>query len=254
MRHFVEYDYRLDELTRPYGLIGWPTSSSVKPGSLDPRGRKGVDVASDDVDCPVEMDMLCSVMQISACTSRDLALVSSLVEGLNKREKRSRRCIVEIGVNVGDKKGNVDVFHPRWPSFTSSLVTSKHDDVAYVGIDIDDKSYMDDAAKGIFTIACDSRNREAVHAFLDSLGIETIDLLLIDGYHSLNVMLNDWMFASRLDDDGVVLIHDTMHPGPWIVSRIIDREMFDVDEPFAAYDEHGFYVVRRKTHGKDERY
>ena len=87
---------------------------------------------------------------------------------------------------------------------------------------------MADAEAGVFVLKMDSANRAKVFELMDQKGLETIDLLFIDGWHSVNQCLADWRYTERLSPKGIVVMHDTNeHPGPFVVFEAIDETIFD---------------------------
>jgi len=128
------------------------------------------------------------------------------------------KSILEIGVN--HRLSSID-------STTSTILKAKHVDCIYLGIDINDKTIIDNIDKNIHTMAISSHKREKILKRLLSLGVETIDLLMIDGYHSINMTVNDWCFTEHLSTSGIVIMHDTnVHVGPCAVFDAVDENIF----------------------------
>ncbi len=99
----------------------------------------------------------------------------------------------------------------------------------YLGVDIEDKSFLDEPNKGIFTFQTDSSNYDDIVRKLEVInyGEIVLDFLFIDGWHSVNQVLRDWRFAELLRPGGVAGFHDTnAHPGPYIVFDAIDETLF----------------------------
>lgn len=143
--------------------------------------------------------------------------------------------IVEIGVSRnGDK------------SFTQAILKNKPDNIPYLGIDLDDKSYLNNDNKKIYTIKENSFNQNSVREKLKELGMEKISILFIDGWHSLNAVINDWKYADLLSDNGVVFFHDTnYHPGPLVFLEFIDKEKFRIEKYFVGEDDYGVGIAYR---------
>lgn len=128
--------------------------------------------------------------------------------------------ILEIGVSrlVG---GN---------STTDVFLSNKTPDAVYLGVDIDDKSSLDAASLNTHTLKCSSSDYDIVVDRLQELGIEEIDYLFIDGWHSINQVLADWEFTRILSPHGIVGFHDTTrHPGPYSFVRNLDPAKWVVD-------------------------
>ena len=144
------------------------------------------------------------------------------------------KCIVEIGVHRGGAN-----------SSTCTLMDEKPLDCIYLGVDIEDKSYLNDPARNIYTIKTDSRDRAKVFARLDELGAKGIDLFFIDGWHSIEYVCDyDWTYVERLSPHGVVLSHDvSMHPGPYCHYDAVDEAIFDKEKYFTTLEENDFGIA-----------
>jgi len=76
--------------------------------------------------------------------------------------------------------------------------------------------------------------------YLKQIGIDEIDVLFIDGWHSLNTVINDWKYTDLLSKQSVVILHDTnYHPGPNIILDYIDKNLYDVTEFCTNIDDFG---------------
>jgi cephalosporin hydroxylase len=118
-------------------------------------------------------------------------------------------------------------------SFTNAMLTQKPDHIPYLGVDIDDKSFLNDKTKNIYTIRCDSFEQEKVRAYMKEIGMEKISILFIDAWHSVNAVINDWLYTDMLSDDGIVFFHDTNgHPGPTVFLDAIDPKQYVVTKYF----------------------
>ena len=119
------------------------------------------------------------------------------------------RTVMEIGVariqNYND-------------SSTYSFANQIHPDCFYCGIDT---AYV---REGVFTL--DSKgNFDEISTLIN----KHIDVLFIDGNHSIDMMINDWRYSEYVSKGGYVLIHDTKnHPGPHFILDAIDRDLFEV--------------------------
>lgn len=164
-------------------------------------------------------------------TDCNLSIVRMAVERLGS----SLKSILEIGVNRnGDR------------SMSRILLDERPPDSFYLGIDLDDKSYLDDESSNTWTLKCNSHDQSTVRDFLRSKGIDGLDLLMIDGWHSVNTCVNDWSYADMLRKGGIVLMHDTnFHPGPIALFEAINEDLFDKDRLCLGAD-HGIAVARKK--------
>ena len=138
----------------------------------------------------------------------------------------SCKAILEIGICRNKKE-----------SFTYVFLDNKKDETIYVGIDLDDKSFLNDPDKNIWTIQGDSSSiTEAMEIFKD-LGITEFDFIFIDGYHSINQVLIDWEYTRCLSSNGIVGFHDTSaHPGPMNFVAALDRKIWNVEENLCTLD------------------
>jgi hypothetical protein len=144
--------------------------------------------------------------------------------------------IVEIGVA---RNGN--------RSFTHTLIKRKTKDGIYCGIDLDDKSFLNDNENKVYTIRSNSHDQDIIRNYLKEIGMNKIDVLFIDGWHSINTVINDWKYSDLLSDKGVVIFHDTnYHPGPNIFLDFIDRNIYTVIEYCTNLDDYGLAAAFKK--------
>lgn len=128
------------------------------------------------------------------------------------------RAILEIGVcrNGGD-------------SSTHVFLNNKREDCVYVGIDLDDKSFLDNAERHIHTIKNTSSDIEGNMAKIREFGVDKFDFIFIDGWHSINQCYLDWEYTQWLSDLGIVGFHDvSCHPGPYAFIRALDTDKWTV--------------------------
>ena len=142
--------------------------------------------------------------------------------------------IVEIGVNRNSEM-----------SMSQILIHERPKGSFYLGIDLEDKSELNDITANTHTLMCNSHDQTTVREFLSSKGIQKIDLLFIDGWHSVNSSVNDWRYADLLSSHGIVLMHDTnSHPGPIALFEAIDGEKFNKERHFPGYFDNGLAVIK----------
>jgi hypothetical protein len=136
------------------------------------------------------------------------------------------KAILEIGVCRNEKD-----------SFTHVFLNNKLDETIYVGIDLNDKSFLNNPDKNIWTIQGDSGSvTEAMEIFKD-LGVTEFGFIFIDGYHSINQVLTDWEYTQLLSHTGVVGLHDTSaHPGPMHFVAALDKSKWNVEENLCSLD------------------
>jgi hypothetical protein len=124
--------------------------------------------------------------------------------------------VIEIGISHNDTR-----------SFTTQLLYAKKG--IYCGIDIEDKTFLNDDLNRVYTIKANSHDQSTIRSYLNTIGLKKCSVLFIDGWHSVNTVINDWKYTDLLDDNGVVIFHDTnYHPGPNLVIDAIDRSMYRV--------------------------
>lgn len=143
--------------------------------------------------------------------------------------------IVEIGVS-----------RSRGKSFTEVLLSNKPDNIKYLGIDLNDKTSLRNSNKNIFTIKANSFDQEKVRNFMSNIGMEKISLLHIDGWHSVNACVNDWLYTDLLTDDGVVVFHDSNYHPVNVFLDGIDREKYDVKKYFDGESDFGMAIAFKK--------
>lgn len=151
------------------------------------------------------------------------------------RVKDTAKCILEIGVDANI--GETDMTSSKF------FITNKHDRTVYVGVDLNPKSYLNNTEKNIHTLQTNSGNIDEIIAFVRSLGIETIDYLFIDGWHSINQVMIEWEYTKWLSPGGVVGFHDTKsHPGPYLFTHHLDTTKWHVIPDACAADSNDYGV------------
>ena len=161
-------------------------------------------------------------------------LKTHLLELLEKKEKI---VIVEIGVHRNLENSSTEIF-----------LQNKRDVDIYIGIDIDDKTFLNNPEKNIFTIKNYSQNIESIFQEFKTIGIEQIDLFMIDGYHSINQVYLEWeKYTPLLSFCGIVVMHDTnSHPGPYFLTKSIDTNIYDVKKYLSDVVDWGISVAIKK--------
>ena len=165
---------------------------------------------SNDRDGPVDVHWHeLPQIEVSDC---NLAVVTAVVRELGT----DLQAALEIGVNRnGDRSMSRVIMDHRPPG---SL---------YLGIDIEDKSYLNDPTANTWTMQCSSSNRADILDRMRELGHGLLDLIVIDGWHSVNQCVDDWQFVQRLSDHGVVILHDTnWHPGCIALFEAVDEALW----------------------------
>ena len=147
----------------------------------------------------------------------------SLFNEFNK-VKDKVNTIVEIGVSRIEGAGR----HDYKDSSTSIFLNNKKKETKYLGIDIKDKTYLESYTDNVFTLKSPSENYKVILEKLQEIDIKKIDFLFVDGWHSINQVIDELWFIEFMESGGIIGYHDTnFHPGP---SRIINKfkpELFD---------------------------
>lgn len=132
-------------------------------------------------------------------------------------------------------------------SFTNALLKNKPTHIKYLGVDLENKKYLNNFSANIFTMQVKSDNQNNIRNRLNQLGINKLSILFIDGWHSLNAIINDWKYTDLLSDKSIVFLHDTNgHPGPTILVEAINRDIFNVQKYFENEDDYGLTVAIKK--------
>jgi hypothetical protein len=136
------------------------------------------------------------------------------------REVRDRGgAILEVGVHRNGRE-----------SSTWVLLDEKLDSAIYIGVDLEDKSFLDSSSKNIYTLRSNSSYLKEVMLMCRGLGVVGFDFIFIDGWHSVNQVYDDWRYVNYLNEGGVVGFHDTTnHPGPVGLVESINKNKWQVD-------------------------
>jgi hypothetical protein len=144
--------------------------------------------------------------------------------------------ILEIGVGSRNER-----------SFTKLLLDNKLTPTKYFGIDIKDKSELNDDKNNVLTLSTDSSNIEEVISFAKSHAVETFDFIFIDSWASINQVLNDWRYVDFLSDDGIIALHDTnFHPGPTQLVNNLKLDRYEVYKKCEQNTDWGITFVTKK--------
>jgi hypothetical protein len=145
------------------------------------------------------------------------------------------KAILEIGVCRNETN-----------SITHVLLDNKLDDTIYVGIDLEDKTFLNNPKKNIWTIRGNSGSFSEILKIFKYLNVTEFGFIFIDGWHSINQVLIDWEYTSMLSPNGIVGLHDTSyHPGPNLFINALNKDIWDVKENVCPFD-NGVGFARRK--------
>lgn len=149
------------------------------------------------------------------------------------------KAILEIGIGRNSEE-----------SFAYVFFKNKKKDTIYIGLDIDDRTFLDDSENNIYTIRNDSSNYEENLKKFKQLGVEKFDFIFIDGWHSINQVLRDWEYSNLLAEGGIVGFHDTScHPGPNNFINSLDSSKWDIESNLCPED-WGIGFARIKSNKK----
>jgi len=153
----------------------------------------------------------CPAVEFSDCNRN--ALLASFTEVRDRA-----KAILEIGV-----------CRNGFASSTFVFLNNKKDDTIYLGVDLESKAALNNAAKNVHTLVGDSSDTELIMRYANSLKIKRFDYIFIDGFHSVNQVIRDWAFVEHLADGGIVGLHDTnRHPGPVALLESINESKWEV--------------------------
>ncbi len=143
---------------------------------------------------------------------------------------------VEIGVENNPDKNQ---------SSTTIILNNKRDDAYYLGIDLLDRSHLDNEENLVRTVQANSLDIDKIKPYIHG----PIDFLFINGWHSINQVEKEFgLYLPYLAKDGYIGLHDTNHHyGPkWLV-EVIDRSIWEVREcPGDPESDMGIAFIWRK--------
>lgn len=148
---------------------------------------------------------------------------------------------LQTAINMCENKPKnfleIGVFRNEQNSFFKTIVENLPDDGIYLGVDLEDKSFLDDPTRRIYTIKSDSSNFYLVNKKLVEIGVQFLDFILIDGWHSINQVLKDWEYTKLLKKGGVVGFHDvTCHLGPFYFTKNLNKDKWQISENLCPND------------------
>lgn len=122
-------------------------------------------------------------------------------------------------------------------STTKMIFDNKLPETIYIGIDINDKSELNDPSKNIHMIQADSGDIDGNWAKMQALGVTKLDFIFIDGWHTLNQVKKEWEYTRYMSDYCIVGMHDTTtHPGPKEFIAALDKDKWHVEENLCPED------------------
>jgi hypothetical protein len=132
-------------------------------------------------------------------------------------------------------------------SFTNFFIENKLNGTKYFGVDKEDRSFINDSAKNIYTIKTDSANIFEVKSYLKEHGIDKVDFIFVDSWASVNQVLADWLYIELLSDDGIIAFHDTnFHPGPSDLVNNLKQDKYEVYKKCVSNQDWGITFITKK--------
>lgn len=152
-------------------------------------------------------------------------------------QMQHHKLILEIGIGRKERFVNTSTFVL---SFFKATTTR------YVGIDAEKRDWLTN-------ITINSEVELALSKDVFDEWKWDIDLLHIDGSHSVNGILTDWQFAEFVKPYGIIIIHDTKaHPGPIELVKAIDRNIYTVHKMFLDDPkDFGMAIIYKKENDYD---
>ena len=150
-------------------------------------------------------------------------------------EKKEKINILELGVADGNTNN----------STTKILISNKRPQDVYCGIDIIQKNAWN--GENINIIHSPSEYIDINIDRLNSLKVNEIDMLVIDGWHSMEQLYKEWQYTRILSNVGVVFINSVnLYPGPYYISKSIDDTKYDIYRYLSDVKDNGICVAVRK--------
>lgn len=148
----------------------------------------------------------------------------SVMKAVLKALGEDCKMIVEVGVSTAWTYAN---------SSTFTLLENKPYPARYIGIDLncDDQRKVFETYKNNVRLLAKDSGLAFADVEAEVLGMGEgggIDLLHIDGDHSIFYFLQDWQFVKLVKKGGYILTHDTNnHPGPYYFFDAVDETKFE---------------------------
>ncbi len=185
----------------------------------------------DNTDIPLDPQAFYKYRGPEFTTDNQRSLLNEIL-----KVKSKTNTIVEIGVarltrKLHNIQGEItsESNLPLETSSTGIFLRSKNDSTKYLGIDIEDKTYLESFKPNIYTLQAKSEDFEVVSNKLKEVGIEQIDFLFIDGWHSINQVLDELWYLQFMKPGGVIGFHDVNHhPGPKEVFGALNPDIFEI--------------------------
>ena len=217
-KHLEEYNKHIEWLpTNLKGLKGIPTFKKKEWNGLD---------------CVFELSFNWVIPNLTGNGQFSENNNKKIIELI--KSKLDAEVIVEIGTSCGSCYEG---------SSTQTFIKNKSQDTKFYSIDIVAHNPGVDFAKyeNITFIQSKSVDQKVKGV----IGEQLIDILFIDGDHSLQVVFEEYSFYFPImKKDGIIILHDTvMHPGPFLFMEAIDENVFKKETLFEFEKDYGLGVV-----------
>jgi hypothetical protein len=109
-------------------------------------------------------------------------------------------------------------------SSTDTFITNKKLQTKFITIDCECRQDPNLNESNVYFLVERSTNEK----IKEHLGNHKIDILFIDGDHSVKTVFEEYEFyLPYMKEDGVIVLHDTnLHPGPYLLMEAIDEKVF----------------------------
>jgi len=173
-----------------------------------------------------------------------------ITEEFSKNNKKVLDDIInELKINQFKYILEIGIARSKEYSSTYHLLKQKPEDTMYIGIDIDGTciEYLEQwNFPNTYTINTYSSNHQEIFNRLEVLNIKELDLLIIDGWHSINQCYEDFKYAKLLRKGGYILMHDTnYHPGPKTLIESMNNNIFETKKYFEGEIDWGVGTAKK---------
>jgi predicted O-methyltransferase YrrM len=151
-----------------------------------------------------------------------------------EKVKESAKLIVEIGVVPNMTVQNSSTY----------FISNKFPQCTYLGIDVCDRSYVEQFASNVHFLKTDSKNTELIVNEIKKYGGE-IDFLFIDGLHTIEQVKYELALIPYVRKGGIIGFHDTMvHIGPNVWMKAFDPSKFTIHN-HTQYNDWGLGILEK---------
>jgi hypothetical protein len=168
-------------------------------------------------------------------SDKNKSILKQTIESLKNDKFKN---VLEIGI----ARSNVH-------SSTYYLFENKPTDTIYVGIDMNPvvvQWVKEWNSPNAYSYLRNSGDFDGIKQILEDLKIDELDLLIIDGDHSMNQIYLDFKLASLVRKGGYVFFHDTnYHPGPSAILDCVNENLFEKKKYFEGEEDWGVSTFKK---------